>query len=93
MLTVTVPRLHCDLRWPGWSNGPPTDAQQAIFRQIVEHAGSVTSLLEAQFASAGARPHSTVRSALTSTSGMGREPPSSGLFVLGASGFPDFLFR
>lgn len=28
---------------------PPTDAQRAIFRQIVEHAGSVASVLEVQF--------------------------------------------
>lgn len=30
---------------------PPTDPQLAIFRQIIEHAGSVASVLEAQFSS------------------------------------------
>lgn len=30
---------------------PPSAAQQAIFRQIVEHAGDLASVLEAQFAS------------------------------------------
>lgn len=35
---------------------PPTAAQQAIFRQIVEHAGSVAPVLEAQFSSCRTAP-------------------------------------
>jgi hypothetical protein len=35
---------------------PPTDAQKAIFRQILEHAGSLALVLEAQFASCRTAP-------------------------------------